>query len=276
MDLNSITPAYGDAIFLMLGALLLFLILFLFYLRRAGRGRQGHAPPLALRPIPAYDSTREGFSRAAETGNAVHTSPGSGGVGARGVTTAATLAGLSMVESMSRVSAVTGAPVQATTNDAVAYALTENALRRGYVQAGWPLERESGGARFLTHSDPLAYVAAAAEVAHQNRVTHAVMSGHFGPEVLFLLEAQRRSGAHQIAGASDPQALALMSITADHTLIGEEIFASGAYLERRASFAASLLSQDGLRWAIILLIIVGFILVNILGQEWTNIISFYP
>jgi len=276
LDFNNITPAYGDVIFLMLGALLLFLVLFLIFLRRAGRKAQGQAKPISLRTIPAYDSTREGFSRAAETGNAVHTSPGSGGIGARGVTTAATLAGLSIVESMSRVSAITGAPVQATTNDAVAYALTDNALRRGYVQAGWPLERESGGARFLTHSDPLAYVAAAAEVAHQNRVTHAVMAGHFGPEVLFLIEAQRRSGAHQIAGASDPQALALMSITTDHTLIGEEIFASGAYLERRASFIASLLSQDGLRWAIILLIVVGFILVNVLGQEWTRLLSFYP
>lgn len=276
MDFNSISPAYGDAIYLMLGALLLFLVLFLLYLRRASQARRGQAPEVSLRIIPAYDATREGFSRSAETGNAVHTSPGSGGIGAGGVTTAATLAGLSMVESMSRVSAITGAPVQATTNDAVAYALTDNAIRRGYTQAGWPLENESGGARFLTHSDPLAYVAAAAEVVGQNKVTHAVMSGYFGPEVLFLIEAQRRSGAQQITGASDPQALALMSITADHTLIGEEIFASGAYLEKRGSYIASLLSQDGLRWAIILLIIAGFVLVNILRQSWPNLISFYP
>jgi hypothetical protein len=177
---------------------------------------------------------------------------------------------------MARVSAITGAPVQATTNDAIAYALTDNSLRLGYQRAGWTLESESGGARFLTHNDPLAYVAAAAQVVDQQRVSHAVMAGQFGPEVLFLTEAQRRSGAQQIAGSSDYEALALMFITADHTLIGEEIFASGAYLERRGTHIASLLAQDGLRWVLIVLIIAGFIVVNILGENWPRLFTFYP
>ena len=53
------------------------------------------------------------------------------------------------------------------------------------------------------------------------------MAGKFGPEVLLILEAQRRSGAQQIAGASDPQALALMQITADHQLFSEKGFWRG-------------------------------------------------
>ncbi len=273
---TDITPAYADALYIMLGALVLFLILFMVYLWRAGWGRPTPGTIFNLRPIPAYDATREGLAVAAETGRAVHTSPGSGGVGALGVTTASTLAGMALVESMARVSAITGAPVQATTNDAIAYALTDNALRRGYSRAGWSFESESGGARFLTHNDPLAYVAAAAEVVGSSRVSHAVMAGQFGPEVLFLTEAQRRTGAQQIAGASGAEAIALLFVTADHTLIGEEIFASGAYLERRTSHIASLLAQDGLRWAIILLIIVMFIVVNVLGQEWYRIIRLYP
>ncbi|HYP42004.1 MAG TPA: DUF6754 domain-containing protein [Chloroflexia bacterium] len=276
MDFTDISPAYGDLLFFMLGALLLFLVLFVVYLWLVGWGRKGQGANITLRPIPGYDATREGLATAAETGRAVHTSPGTGGVGARGVTTASTLAGMAIVESMARVSAITGAPVQATTNDAVAYALTDNALRRGYLRAGWSMESENTGVRFLTHSDPLAYAAAAAEVVRQNRVSHAVMAGQFGPEVLLITEAQRRSGAQQIAGASDPQALALMTITVDHTLIGEEIFASGAYLEQRRSHIASLLAQDGLRWVVIAIIIAGFIIVNILGQEWATLFSLYP
>jgi hypothetical protein len=187
-----------------------------------------------------------------------------------------TLAGMTLVESMARVSAITGAPVEATTNDAVAYALTDNALRRGYQRAGWSLENESGGARFLTHGDPLAYVAGAAEVAEGQQVSHAVMAGQFGPEVLILAEAQRRSGAQQIMGSTDHQGIALLSITADHTLIGEEIFASGAYLEQRTTHSASLLAQDGLRWAVILLIVVGFIVLNVLGNSWTQVLTLLP
>jgi hypothetical protein len=276
MDQLSISPAYGTTLFLMLGALLLFLVLFVVYLYRAGWGTSKRAEQFNLRSIPAYDATRQGLAVAAETGRAIHTSPGSGGVGSGDIGTASTLAGMLIVESMARVGAITGAPVEATTNDAIAYALTDNSLRRGYLRAGWTLENESGGARFLTHNDPLAYAAAATEVVEQNKVSHAVMAGRFGPEALLIMEAQRRTGAQQIAGASDPQAIALMQIAADHTLIGEEIFASGAYLERRTSHIASLLAQDGLRWAVIALIVIGFILANALGQTWQDWFTFPP
>lgn len=276
MNQADFQPAYGDALYIMLGVLVVFLVLFLVYLWSAGWGRPCKGRAFPLRIIPGYDATREGLASAAETGNAVHTSPGSGGVGSGGVTTAATLAGMNLVESMARVGAITGAPVQATTNDAIAYALTDNAVRRGYRRAGWSMESENAGARFLTHNDPLAYAAGVANVVDQYKVSQAVIAGQFGPEVLLITEAQRRQGAQQIAGSSDAQALALMSITTDHTLIGEEIFASGAYLERRTSHIASLLAQDGLRWIIIVLIIAGFILVNALGKSWPDLFTLYP
>ncbi len=276
MDLSNFTPAYGDALYIMLGLLLVFLVLFVIYLWAAGWGRPGKGRFFPLRTIRGYDATREGLASAAETGNAVHTSPGSGGVGTQGVTTASTLAGMTIVEAMSRVGAITGAPVQATTNDAVAYALSDNAVRRGYRRAGWSVESEEAGARFLTHNDPLAYAARVADIVDQTNVSQAVIAGQFGPEVLLIMEAQRRQGAQQVAGSSNYEALALMSISADHTLIGEEIFASGAYLERRNSHVASLLAQDGLRWIVIVLIIAGFIAVNLIGQNWQQFFSLYP
>lgn len=277
MNLSNLSPAYGDALYIMLGVLVIFLVLLVVYLWATGWGRQGvGGRTFFLRTIPGYDATREGLASAAETGHVVHTSPGSGGVGSGGMTTASTLAGLTVVESMARVGAITGAPVQATTNDAIAYALTDNAVRRGYRRAGWSMESENAGARFLTHNDPLAYAARVADVVYENRVSQAVIVGQFGPEVLLITEAQRRMGAQQIAGSSDPQAVALMTITTDHTLIGEEIFASGAYLERRRSHIASLLAQDGLRWVIIVLIIAGFILVNIVGKQWWELLTLYP
>jgi hypothetical protein len=282
MGLNNIEPSYGDVLYFMLGGLVLFLILYVVYLWRAGWGRRGQADAqprakrFTLRPIPGYEATSEGLASAAETGRAVHTSPGTGAVGTAGVQTASTLAGMTLVESMARVSAITGAPMQATTNDAVAFALTDNALRRGYQRAGWSMDSESGGARFLTHADPLAYVAGAAEIVGQHKVSHAVMAGHFGPEVLILTEAQRRSGAQQIVGSSDFEGMALLNITADHALVGEEIFASGAYLEHRATHIASLLAQDALRWILILLILAGFILLNVFGRDWTQVFSFLP
>ncbi len=275
----SVEPAYGSALLVMLGGLVLFLVLFLIYLWRSGWGQKATtktASAYTLRPIAGYEAANEGLALSAETGRAVHISPGTGSVGTQGVGSAATLAGMAVVEFMARVSAITGAPVQATTNDAVAYALTDNALRRGASRSGWSAENEGSEARFLTHADPLAYVAGATEVVEGQKISSAVMVGQFGPEVLILTEVQRRNGAQQIIGASDHQALALISISADHTLIGEEIFASGAYLERRTTHTASLLAQDGLRWVLIILIVLGFIIGNLLGINWNEVVSIIP
>ena len=275
----SIEPAYGSALLVMLGMLALFLVLFLAYLWLSGWGRSGATRAgraFTLRHISGYEAANEGLALSAETGRAVHASPGTGSVGAQGVGSAATLAGMALVESMARVSAITGAPVQATTNDAVAYALADNALRRGARRAGWTLEDDGGEVRFLTHADPLAYVAGATDVVEGQKVSSAVMAGQFGPEVLILTEVQRRNGAQQIIGASDPQALALINISADYTLIGEEIFASGAYLERRTTHTASLLAQDGLRWALIILILLGFIVGNAIGINWNEVLTIIP
>lgn len=274
----TVSPAYGSALLIMLGALALFLVLFLVYLWRSGWGKlmePGQETKYKLRHIPGYEAANEGLALSAETGRSIHTSPGTGSVGAQGVGSAATLAGMSVVESMARVSAITGAPVQATTNDAVAYALSDNALRRGARRAGWSLEGESE-VRFLTHGDPLAYVAGASDIVEGQKVSSAVMVGQFGPEVLILSEVQRRNGAQQIIAATDHEALALTQISADHTLIGEEIFASGAYLENRTTHIASLLAQDGLRWAVLVLIVLGFIIGNMIGINWNEALKITP
>jgi hypothetical protein len=63
-----------------------------------------------------------------------------------------------------------------------------------------------------------------------------------------------------IAGTDDVQSQALFFATAEHPLIGEEVFATGAYLEVGGLHPASLRTQDALRWAIIALILGGTLL----------------
>ena len=139
MNLLDVSPAYGGNLYLMIGALVTFLALFVLYARRvSSKSKQGHGGQFALRDIQAYNAARDGLSRAAETGRAVHTSPGTGSIGG-GQTTASTLAGLTLVEAMARVSAITGAPVQSTANDAVAYNLAESAVRSGLAAAATTL-----------------------------------------------------------------------------------------------------------------------------------------
>ena len=59
------------------------------------------------------------------------------------------------------------------------------------------------------------------------------------------------------------QSQALLYTTADYPLIGEEVFAGGAYLGLGEMHEASLRTQDVIRFAIIGLILLGTILKTI-------------
>src|SRR5207248_7766938 len=105
--------------------LLLVLILAVFVavqILATGRNRRGAGG--MLRPIPGYDVARGAIARAAEEGHSLHLAPGPDAVGESGTRTAETLAGLAWVGALSEQAALTGAPMVATTGDAVSLILT--------------------------------------------------------------------------------------------------------------------------------------------------------
>ena len=57
--------------------------------------------------------------------------------------------------------------------------------------------------------------------------------------------------------AQSPEQVAFFISACDYTLIGEELFAAGAYLGAGASHVASLTVQDILRWVVILALLGG-------------------
>ena len=63
----------------------------------------------------------------------------------------------------------------------------------------------------------------------------------------------------KVNAAADPRALAVLTTTSDHLLIGEEMFAAKAYLQARPAQLASLRAQDIVRVAIVVGILVMFI-----------------
>jgi hypothetical protein len=69
-----------------------------------------------------------------------------------------------------------------------------------------------------------------------------------------MVEAASRQAIDQVVGTDDPTALAVATAATDNVLIGEELFATSAYLEGSASQVASLQLQDILRWIVVLFI----------------------
>src|SRR5690606_30143493 len=90
---------------------------------------------VSRRPIAALDLMRRALALGAETGRAIHLSPGSGAVGAR-ATTAETIAGLLAAERVATEAALNGAPILASSGDAVAHLALRGTLRQAYQRAG--------------------------------------------------------------------------------------------------------------------------------------------
>jgi hypothetical protein len=240
-------------------ALLLFFVAFLPVLYLSGRRvQEGDFPD--LRPISAFNALQGVTARAIETGRAVHISLGLGGT--TGDATADSLAGLSALEYLADQSAAAGAPPIVTVADPTLLPLAQDTIRRPY---GTDQEEAAGAARHVRWiaPEPAAYAAGVMGVLGIEAVDANVMIGEFGDEYLLMGEAAYRRGITQIGGASDPNVLPFVYVSADQTLMGEEMYAGGAYLKRKPWHIGSLLAQDFMRW-IIALVIVALVIINTL------------
>jgi hypothetical protein len=209
------------------------------------RARRGHLP--ALRPIAGYDTLAGLVGQALEAGQTLHLSLGTGGVG--GPRTPESLAALAVLEHLTGHSGLGYVAPTVTVADGSLLLLAQGTLRRGYAryappEVPWPVQ-----VRYLA-ADPVAYAVAAADVVGRETLAANVVVGAFGDEYLWLGEAGARRGVTQVAGAADPHILPLVVATSDRPLIGEELFAAGAYLSHRAAHLGSLRAQDWARWLI--------------------------
>jgi hypothetical protein len=87
-----------------------------------------------------------------------------------------------------------------------------------------------------------------------------MLVGSFGSEVALAADFGERQRAFVLAGTDDIQSQALLYVTAEHPLIGEEVFAGGAYLNVGPLHRASLRAEDLLRTLIVALILIGTVL----------------
>lgn len=207
------------------------------------------------RPLLALDALRRGLGSGAETGRAIHLSPGSGTVGAR-ATTAETIAGLLVSERTATEAALRGIPVVASSGDAVAHLALRGALRQAYQRAGLGQDYDAGRVQLLVQQDPMAYASGIVTLYGRQRFEASQLIGSFGQEVLLATEIGAQADVPQVVGATTSTALPLAYLTAEGTLIGEEIYAAESYLARVPEAQGRLLTHDALRTVAIVAIIV--------------------
>jgi len=213
--------------------------------------------PGTLRIIDAYERLNRSAGLAVESGTRLHISLGRGNLFSTRAGSA--LAGLAMLQRLAERTSLSDRPPIVTSGDASLAILTQDTLQSGYRAAGAEDQYRFTTGR-LTGLTPFSYAAGTASAIHDENVSANIFLGDFGPESALLVEAADRADASLIAASDDLSAQSVFYAGSQEPLIGEELFAAGAYVGAGASHEASLNVQDILRWLLILAIILGSVL----------------
>lgn len=240
-----------DLLGLGIAAFMFVLILgFWFWNRQPGKG-------LALRAIDAFDDLPQKAGESIEGGKRIHVAIGSGAIGTE--TSAGAVAGITVLDAISDAATISDKPPVVTAGDGAAAMMAQETLRRAY-------DRQNASERYdhlsgrLAGPTPLSYAAGVMTTLKDENVSTSLLIGTFGNEVALMADAGWGENAHQIIGADNAQAQAAAYVTADEALIGEDVYASGAYLLGGKPFhRASLHAQDVLRALIIAALFIGAI-----------------
>ncbi len=238
-------------------ALILLLVFLLFFLVFTVRAKSGAS--FGLRPIAVYTRLQQLISQATESGRPIHVGMGSGQIG--GPFTTEALMGLTVFDLVARHAAASDLPVLGSTGDPTVLATGQGVLQVARREAGYA-ESYTGRDLGFYAPDAMAYAVGAEQDLRRRNYLASILLGRYGTEGLWISESTGTQPMVQLGGTVDPTALALLQFSLDDTVIGEEIYAAGAYLHR-PSHLGSLATQDIVRIVLILSIIAGVIMISL-------------
>lgn len=228
----------------------LFLILVFSYLNR-------RESKFILREIPAYRKLIKELGLAVEGGRKLHLSLGHGGV--LDTRAAAGFVGLSLLKRFARTASVSDYPPVVSSGDAMLSILAEDTLETTFKGIGID-DLYDASQNQLTGLTPFSYAAGAMPIIADELVSVDVLAGHFGSEVALLTDAVNQNQGVALGGSDNLSAQAVLYAMLPEPVVGEEYFASGAYIQANHWHRTSLRAQDFLRWIVIVVILLGAIL----------------
>jgi len=207
-----------------------------------------------LREIRSFSRLKRSIGLAVEAGQRLHVMIGDGGI--QGMHGASGLMGLSLIQKMTRTAAVSDRPPTATSGEPMLAILSQDVMHSGYREVNAEERFEPASAQ-LAGLGAMGYIAGTLPVILDQQVSVNVMIGSFGSEVGLSSDAAERTDSLTIGGSDNLPAQAVLFASNQEPLVGEELYAAGAYLQVNKFHASSLLAQDVFRWVLIGIILVG-------------------
>jgi hypothetical protein len=218
-----------------------------------------------IRKIPGLDTIDEAVGRATEMGKPIFFSPGLTELDI------SSLSALMILSRVSRLAARYNTRVISTIPSYMAYVMAEEICREAYVSEGkGELFDPSRDLHLIINQFP--YAIGSAGIMHREKVAAVFLFGYFFAESLILAEAGNTVGAIQVAGSDSILQLPFFVVTCDYTIIGEELYAAGAYISKHPTMLASLVAQDRCKVLISIFVIIGSIFATLSAKVGYNII----
>ena len=195
-----------------------------------------------FRRLAGLDALPEMVGRATEMNKPIHFTTGLGSL--TGTVAPQLVAGLTVLGHASELAAKYGAKIVYTVYLSEVMPIATELMREAYIRAGKPDAFNAEEQIRYMSGEQFAYASAVQGFAERERPAANIMIGPFYAESMMFSETFFRIGAIQLAGTARGYQIPFFAVICDYLLIGEEIYAAGAYLSKDPVQVGSIRGQD--------------------------------
>lgn len=208
-----------------------------------------------IRRLAGLDAIDEAIGRSTEMGRPTIFANGS-----NGLDDAQTIASFPVLSYAARSCARYDTKLIAVSYVPSVYPVMEAIVRTSYLEAGKGDSYDQiNTVRFIA-SGWGAAASALQGTMRREKVSACLYMGAFFAETTMICEVGASLGAIQVAGTAQTAQLPFMISSCDYTLIGEELYAAGAYLSKDDVQKVNLVALDYAKFLSVALIIIGALL----------------
>ncbi|OGS52786.1 MAG: hypothetical protein A3J79_03915 [Elusimicrobia bacterium RIFOXYB2_FULL_62_6] len=245
--------------------LLLIVVIVVFFWAVSHAKRKG----LFIRRIAGLDAIDEALGRATEMGKPVYYVTGIGGMA--GIST---IASTFILGEVAKKVAQYDTQIKVPHYDPIVMTVCKEVVKQSFLEAGRP-DSYRDDINFFVSQDQFSYAASVDGMISREKPAAIFFMGYFMAESLLLAEVGATSGAIQIAGTDVEHQLPFFFTACDYTLIGEELYAAGAYLSKEPMLLSALKVQDFGKLVVMLSVLFGIVLVAVGAKmEWDSLVRF--
>jgi hypothetical protein len=209
---------------------------------------------LYIRPIAGLQEIDNAIGRATEMGRPMLYCMGNGSL-----SDVATIASMGILGLVAKKAAEYDTKLIVPCYDYIVMPIAQEIVREAHYAVGRPDTYDRNNVFYLTNVQ-FAYVAGVNGIMIRERAATNFFMGYFAAEALLMTETGNAVGAVQIAGTDAVTQIPFFITTCQYTLIGEELYAASAYLNREPMLLGNLKAQDYFKFVITSIVLVGAVL----------------